>query len=73
MKKVCVIFLIAGVLISNGYFNVTAKDLLIFFGCFLICHSIIFFVDRFKYYKKKREYDYLITELQKCIERQNIQ
>ena len=68
MKKVCTVFLIASVLISNGYINVTVRDLLIFSGCFLICHSIIFFVDRYNYYKKKREYDYLITELQKCIE-----
>ena len=73
MKKVCIIFLIASVLISNGYINVTVGDFLIFSGCFLITHSIIFFVDCYKYYKKKREYDYLIFELQKCIERQNIQ
>ena len=73
MKKVCIIILIASVLISNGYINITVKDLLIFFGCFLICHSIMFFVDYYKYYKKKREYDYLILKLQKCIERQNIQ
>ena len=71
MKKVCIIFLIASVLISNGYVKVTLKDLLIFSGCFLICHSIIFFIDCYKYYRKKREYDYLIFALQKCIERQN--
>ena len=73
MKKVCMIFLFVSVLISNGYINITVKDILIFSGCFLICHAIIFFIDCYKYYKKKREYDYLIQRLQKCIERQNIQ
>ena len=72
MKKVCIIFLIASVLISNGYINITVKDFLIFSGCFLISHSIIFFIDCYKYYKKKREYDYLILALQKCIEQRNI-
>ena len=71
MKKVCIIFLIASILISNGYINI--KELLIFFGCFLICHSFIFFVDCYKYYKKKREYDYLILALQKCIDQRDIQ
>ena len=73
MKKVCIIFLIASVLISNGYIKITLKDLLIFSGCLLISHSIIFFVDCYKYYKKKREYDFLIFKLQKCIDRRNIQ
>ena len=71
MKKVCIIFLIASILISNGYINI--KELLIFFGCFLICHSFIFFADCYKYYKKKREYDYLIYALQKCIDQRDIQ
>ena len=73
MKKVCIIFLIASILVSNGYINISVKDLLIFSGCFLICHSIIFFVDCYKYYKKKREYDYLILALQKCIDQRDIQ
>ena len=72
MKKVCIIFLILSVLISNGYIDITVKDLLIFSGCLLISYSIIFFVDYYKYYKKKREYDYLIFALEKCIDRQNI-
>ena len=73
MKKVCIIFLIASVLISNGYVNITLKDFLIFSGCLLISHAIVFFIDYYNYYKQRREYDYLILALQKCIERQNIQ
>ena len=71
MKKVCIIFLILTILISNGYIDI--KEVLIFCGCFLICHSFIFFADCYKYYKKKGEYDYLILSLQKCIERRDIQ
>ena len=71
MKKVCIIFLIASVLISNGY--ISLKDFLIFSGCLLISQAIVFFIDYYNYYKHRREYDYLISALQKCMERQNIQ
>ena len=72
MKKVCIIFFTALALIFL-IDSLEISDILIFVTVFLFLFTIVYIIDYFKLQKQKREYDYLILALEKCIERQHTQ
>ena len=72
MKKVCIIFLTALALIFS-IDSLKNSDILIFMTVFLFSYAIFYIIDYIKLQKQKREYDYLILALEKCIDGQHTQ
>ena len=71
--KVCNIFLtfFAIILLID---NLKVTDVIVFAAVFIITTAIVYVINYFKYQKQKRELDYLILSLEKCIkQRQNTQ
>ena len=71
--KVCIIFLtfFAIILLID---NLKVTDVIVFAAVFIITTAIVYVINYFKYQKQKRELDYLILSLEKCIkQRQNTQ
>ena len=67
--KVCIIFLtfFAIILLID---NLKVTDVIVFAAVFIITTAIAYVINYFKYQKQKRELDYLILSLEKCIKRQ---
>ena len=67
--KVCIIFLtfFAIILLID---NLKVTDVIVFAAVFIITTAIVYVINYFKYQKQKRELDYLILSLEKCIKRQ---
>ena len=72
MKKVCIIFLTVLALIFS-IDTLKINDILIFVTVFLFSFAIVYIIDYIKLQKQKREYDYIIRALEKCIDRQHTQ
>ena len=71
--KVCIIFLtfFAIILLID---NLKVTDVIVFAAVFIITTAIVYVINYFKYQKQKRELDYLILSLEKCIkQRQDTQ
>ena len=66
--KVCNIFLtfFAIILLID---NLKVTDVIVFAAVFIITTAIVYVINYFKYQKQKRELDYLILSLEKCIKR----
>ena len=66
--KVCIIFLtfFAIILLID---NLKVTDVIVFAAVFIITTAIVYVINYFKYQKLKRELDYLILSLEKCIKR----
>ena len=66
--KVCIIFLtfFAIILLID---NLKVTDVIVFAAVFIITTAIVYVINYFKYQKQKRELDYLILSLEKCIKR----
>ena len=64
--KVCIIFLtfFAIILLID---NLKVTDVIVFAAVFIITTAIVYVINYFKYQKQKRELDYLILSLEKCI------
>ena len=70
MKKVCIIFLTVLALIFS-IDTLKINDILIFVTVFLFSFVIVYIIDYIKLQKQKREYDYIIRVLEKCIDQQH--
>ena len=66
--KVCNIFLtfFAIILLID---NLKVTDVIVFAAVFIITTAIVYVINYFKYQKQKRELDYFILSLEKCIKR----
>ena len=66
--KVCIIFLtfFAIILLID---NLKVTDVIVFAAVFIITTAIVYVINYFKHQKQKRELDYLILSLEKCIKR----
>ena len=70
MKKACIIFLTVFVSIFL-IDTLEIGDILIFAIVFIFSFANVYIIDYFKRQKQKREYDYLIRALERCIDRQH--